>query len=159
MHALLFATQVPGFPAPVSQHAPVEEHFGADAQQAAMFAPHGGTHVPLVHMPPFMQVPVFATHLPFVSQQPPLAHTLPGQHACVAPPHVWHVPLTHVSPAVEHAMPLATQVFIAAGSQQPPPLQTLPAQHAASAVPQVWHVPSVALLHTWLGVEHAAPFA
>jgi hypothetical protein len=155
MHALLFATHFVF----VSQHPPLVQVLPG-MQQAEPAAPHGGTHVPFVHTPaPLAHIPLFATHLPVESQQPPFAQTLPGQHACVGPPHVWQVPLTHVSPAVEQGIPLPTHVFPAPGSQHPPPLQTLPAQHAVSAAPHVWHALSVALLHTSLGIEHALPLA
>jgi hypothetical protein len=135
-HCVLVAKHVPGLPALVSQH-PLFWHLGPVVQHAFPAAPQGGTHVPLVHVPLFEQVPLLATHFPFVSQQPPFAQTLPGQHVCVAPPHVWQVPLTHVSPAVEHGIPFPTHVLFAPGSQHPPPLHVLPAQQASSAAPHV----------------------
>jgi hypothetical protein len=121
----------------VSQHPPAWQAVPV-VQHAAPAAPHGGTHVPLLHMSPFMHIPVFATHLPFVSQQPPLVQTEPGQHVCVLPPQFWQVPPTHVP--VEHGWSGATHWLPPAVSQHAPPRHMLPAQHACSAIPQAWHM-------------------
>jgi hypothetical protein len=137
----------------VSQHPPLWQAVPV-VQHAAPAAPHGGVHVPAVHVSPFMHVPVFATHLPFVSQQPPLAQIDPGQHVCPEPPQLWHVPPTHV-PLV-HGLPLATHWLPPAVSQQPVPLHVLPAQHAKPLAPQAWHRP---FEHTSPTCEHWVLFA
>jgi hypothetical protein len=61
-------------------------------QHADPAAPQGGEHVPFVHVPPFMHVPLFATHEPFVSQHPPFVHVVPPQHVLPAEPHAVHEP-------------------------------------------------------------------
>jgi hypothetical protein len=55
--------------------------------------PQDGAHVPPVHVSPFMHMPVFATHWPFVSQHPPLVHEVPPQQALPLVPHAVHAPL------------------------------------------------------------------
>ncbi len=142
-HALLFATHVP-----LLQQPPLLHMF--PAQHAAPAAPHGGTHVPFVQVPPFeAHVALLATHV-VPSQHPPLAQaTEPVQHACDRPPQFWHVPKTHV-PVVQDE-PFATQVLPALVSQQPPFVQVLPGQQPLPPTP---HVAQVPFEHTEPAVEH-----
>jgi hypothetical protein len=137
---------------PDAQH-PLFWHLGAAAQHVPPCAPHGVTHVPLVHVPPLIgQAVLFATQVA-PSQQPPLAQAAAGarQHAWVAPPHITHDPPTHVPP-LPHRSPEATQSPDVV-SQHPPPWQELPAQHTLPEVPHAWQT---FWPQTSPEVEHAA---
>ncbi len=74
---VVVAKQAPEPPTARSQQLPAWHTLFA--QQVCPLAPHA-VHVPLTHVSPLEQAPSGATHVPFGSQQPPLAHVLPAQH-------------------------------------------------------------------------------
>jgi hypothetical protein len=95
LHSANWAAQVPTPGPPVWQQPPFAHVVPPPStmQHACPAPPHGCPHVPLLHVPPFMHVPLFATHEPFVSQQPPFVHEVPPQHVWPAVPHAVHAPL------------------------------------------------------------------